>query len=422
MTLKIAYATPASAVAQNGTITLSYPTDTTAGDYATHGHRMFSEGLQAYFSQDAGTMSVSFGASDITVTYRGSTSIPANSRVSVELNVRGLGELAPPSLIGANRTSYANIVRLELGAPDTADADGIVESQSLTSAGVYSTLAFNGVYGDPYGNAYAVLDVPRNVVAAWTTTAVMTVTGLDEYGDVVVESSGSGTSFTGKKAFKRITSIAVSANVTSMTVGTGDVLGLPAFVAFASQVKSEMQDNVEVGDGARVVRMAIDIADLTAEADYFLALPGAGQILKLTSTIDAAVSTADITITPLIVGGSAMTGGVITITQSGSAAGDLDTATPTANNTYTAGGVLKLTVTGGGAGGTPRGHVYIDIALTSLASGATFVAGVQTTPTATTGDVRGTYDPAVACDGSRQFALLVALPEPNYRGVDNFDG
>jgi hypothetical protein len=65
--------------------------------------------------------------------------------------------------------------------------------------------------------------------------------------------------------------------------------------------------------------------------------------------------------------------------------------------------------------------IVVEIEVTYALDG-TFVAGVQTTPTATTGDVRGTYDPSVACNGSLQFALLCALPDPTYRGVDNYDG
>src|SRR5690606_3824873 len=123
--------------------------------------------------------------------------------VTLQLNQRGVDDGKAPSwLDGMKRMSFGTVVRLDLGAPDAADPNGIVESQDLTSAGVYSTLAFNGVYGDPYSNDYAVLDVPRNVVAAWTNAAVLTVTGEDEYGDTIVESSASGTSFTGKKAFK----------------------------------------------------------------------------------------------------------------------------------------------------------------------------------------------------------------------------
>ena len=41
----------------------------------------------------------------------------------------------------------------------------------------------------------------------------------------------------------------------------------------------------------------------------------------------------------------------------------------------------------------------------------------STTATATTGDVRGTYDPNAACDGDKVFQLLVTLPNPGYKGI-----
>lgn len=100
-------------------------------------------------------------------------------------------------------------------------SNSIAASQSIntgTPGLVNGALATAGV---------ATLDVARNVIAAWTGTAIMTVTGTDMYGVVQTESSGSGTALTGKKAFATITAINVSANVTGATVGTGNVLGLP---------------------------------------------------------------------------------------------------------------------------------------------------------------------------------------------------
>lgn len=106
--------------------------------------------------------------------------------------------------------------------------------------------------------------------------------------------------------------------------------------------------------------IGVDIADLSADTAYYIPIPCACTLKKLWSCIDGAVLTADVTITPLKVGGSAMTGGAITIATTSSAAGDVDSATPSDNNTFAAGDVLGLTVAGGGAGGSPRGHVVLD--------------------------------------------------------------
>jgi hypothetical protein len=104
----------------------------------------------------------------------------------------------------------------------------------------------------------------------------------------------------------------------------------------------------------------LDIADGSAEAVYYVIAPHAGTIAKIWTVIDGAVSTADITITAAI-GVTGVTNGVVTIATAGSAAGDIDSATPSAANTVTAGQAINLTVTGGGAGGSPRIHVAIVI-------------------------------------------------------------
>jgi hypothetical protein len=98
-------------------------------------------------------------------------------------------------------------------------ANAIALSQGVTS-GIAGLL--NGTVA-PAG----VLDVPRNVVAAWTGTAILTIVGTDYWGQPQTEASPSGTAHTGKKAFSTITSFSFNATVTAATVGTGAKLGLP---------------------------------------------------------------------------------------------------------------------------------------------------------------------------------------------------
>lgn len=69
------------------------------------------------------------------------------------------------------------------------------------------------------------------------------------------------------------------------------------------------------------------------------------RIASIRTTIDRALTGGDETITAAI-GGVAVTGGVVTITQSGSAAGDVDVASPSAANVLEEGDVLTLTVGG----------------------------------------------------------------------------
>jgi len=423
MSFKNVTATPAAAVATSGTITFSYPDGTTAGSFASYGHKAFAVGLQNHLKQDAGEFSLSFGASDITFTYLGSTSIPANTAVKLQLNMVGQDDRKPWEIDTMKRIKHAPIFRIDLGAPDTADADGILESQDLTSAGVYSVLAFNGVYGDTESNKSAKLDVPRNVVAAWTTAAVLTVTGEDEYGNVMIEKSASGTSFTGKKAFWKITAIAVSANVTSITVGTGDVLGLPVFVDKVHQLFAELKDDVvQSAAGPQNVYLMGQWADVSTADSSWQVCPVAGRIKKMWTILDGAITIADANVT-LEVNTVAVDGLAIVIAQSGSAAGDVDSDTPTAGHAtaVVAAGDKIEAITDGGSTTAMIASWIVEIEPTYVANG-TFVAGVQTAATATTGDVRGTYDPAVACNGSLSFSLLVELPDPIYKGVDQYDG
>lgn len=52
----------------------------------------------------------------------------------------------------------------------------------------------------------------------------------------------------------------------------------------------------------------------------------------------------------------------------------------------------------------------------------TYVAGVLTKPSATTGDVRGTYDPNSACDGAKNFSVVLLLDNPEFKGVPQYAG
>ena len=97
----------------------------------------------------------------------------------------------------------------------------------------------------------ATFATPRNVVITVTHGSAVvamsgTITGTDEFGDGLTEawSVTAGTTsktFTGKKAFKTITSItetvAADASANTIIAGSGDVLGLTTICLVASAVK-----------------------------------------------------------------------------------------------------------------------------------------------------------------------------------------
>lgn len=91
--------------------------------------------------------------------------------------------------------------------------------------------------------------------------------------------------------------------------------------------------------------VAAAVATLVGTPVYRVVAPIAGTIVAIRSVISGALATGDATLTAAI-GGTAVTGGVITITQAGSAAGDVDAALPSAANTVAVGDVIGLTVGG----------------------------------------------------------------------------
>jgi hypothetical protein len=284
-----------SAVANSGTFTVNYPTNKDAGAYRSGLDHKAATNAYGILSTVDGTLAITFGTSNMTITNKSGGTLVAGTTLWIQL---AQAEDADDENAAANieQMAKSNLYVINLGAPDVADADGVSASASVTSgvaAVIGGALASGGV---------ATFDVPRNVVGAWTNTAILTVTGTDQYGKVVKESSASGTTFAGKKAFKTITHASFNADVTGATIGTGDVLGLPVFLAGAGRVLGEMQD------GAK-------------------------------------------------------------------------------------------------------------------ATAGTVVAGVATVPaTATTGDVRGTYDPNAAADGSKVFELICAIDDPSFKGVAQFAG
>lgn len=82
--------------------------------------------------------------------------------------------------------------------------------------------------------------------------------------------------------------------------------------------------------------------------------PFRGKVLKVGTMIGSVLSTADATVTTTIAG-NAITGGAFVITQSSSAAGDHDSATPTAANMCNEDDLIRFAFTGSGTAG---GHVY----------------------------------------------------------------
>lgn len=442
MSRKTASGTLSSAVANAGTFTVSYPSRaapelgvTDAGDFfQAFFHELIVNGSKYVYPDD---FQLSFGASSVTVTNAAGVTWPTGSAWTIQFDEPGKRVFAADrndkSQIVA-RTARADTVLVSLGAPDILDADGICVSQSI-AAGTFSTATSATLDGAlastnaATGAVEVVLDVPRNVVAAWTTTAVLCIEGKDEYGNTVVEKSASGTSHTGKKAFKKITRVWSSVAITSASVGTGDVLGLPFFLPGRQHVRAEIIDGNLCGDKEHVyLPFSINVTDLGAGTDQQMVAPCAGRIVRVSTILQTALgdSLDDIGTVNLKVNGTAVSESTLTSYATSGAAGSVASAvisTASTNAAIAAGDAIAVSPTSTWASvGSMNGIVEIAPTGAGIYKSGTFVAGLTATDasTATSADVRGTYAPPVAMSGSIVVQLLVSALDLGNRGAPQF--
>lgn len=253
-----------AAVAQAGTFTLDYPTGFTVDDFtldsvrhilavgATRGSYRYLEGAD-YFT-------VAFGASSITVTWNDPTAIPINSWAKLQLDLVGttmdFNEAILPSQVRLQA-----LVELDLGKPDAASTTYFRAAAALGAGGVIA------------GLLQTTLDVPRNIVitsAGNDSGVTFTVTGTDEYGTTMIEAitGANAGAAAGKKAFKTVTSISASgAAAGNLSIGFGDVLGLPAWLPSSSHVLKEFQDGGAAVAGTIVAGLARGTQSTSTTAD-----------------------------------------------------------------------------------------------------------------------------------------------------------
>lgn len=90
------------------------------------------------------------------------------------------------------------------------------------------------------------------------------------------------------------------------------------------------------------------LTDVSAASTAYFVVPRASTLTKMWTCLQGSISVADSTVTVKNSGGS--TAGTLTVTAAGSAAGDIDSAVCSSNNTFTAGQLC--TVVSDGASST----------------------------------------------------------------------
>jgi hypothetical protein len=235
MSFVIVSTTASAAVATGGTFTVSAPTATLAGAIKNRGgHYMTIHGMAALFNFP-NDWTVSWSGATATITYNGTTTIPAGSAIQVQFELDGDDINYPYHAIGGNqvdktaafRGTFGQIFRVDFGAPLVANTTAIVATAARVGANLLTT----------YATAF-VLDVPRALQAvssnAGDTTQTVIVRGLDEYGVAMSETfTLNGTTvISGKKAFKTVISDTTSATLAgNLSLGFLNILGLPYYLA-----------------------------------------------------------------------------------------------------------------------------------------------------------------------------------------------
>lgn len=258
----------AADVATGGTFTVGYPSGYDRGSFSTgFRHKLSAIGRVFNAPED---MTLNFGAANATVTYNGATTLVAGTKFTFEFDIPGEVNPTVEAVSGANIYTAAKLAVLHLGSPSASGATNIAAAQAIAGA---VALALNGTL---VVNGVGVIDARtgRNVVAvssnAGDTTQSITVTGTDMYGVAMHETIALNGTVTvaGKKAFKKITGIVASAALAgNISVGTGNVLGLPSYLLSAGYVLKELQDGAAAVAGTFVAGLAMSTKPAATTAD-----------------------------------------------------------------------------------------------------------------------------------------------------------
>lgn len=134
---------------------------------------------------------------------------------------------------------------------------------------------------------------------------------------------------------------------TSGTADAGKVITPSDTSAGTSELR--LLTESEISEKTEYLTLWFD--DLSTATTRYVVAPFAGTLTQVYSVIQAAITGADCTLT-VSIDGVNVNPATITITQSGSAAGDVDSVSPTTINTFSAGDKIEVATDGGDTAGT----------------------------------------------------------------------
>jgi hypothetical protein len=256
-------------------------------------------------------------------------------------------------------------VKVYAGSIGVINASGHL-TKGATATGLKCVGRIKAQVDNSAGVAAAVNGEVENGLFCWKNSAAADAITLAEVGTVcfivddetVAKTSGGGT--------RSPAGIIEDVDSGGVWVRMGqDALVAPAGALLAASNLSDLDTpdtaRTNLGGGADKIILSIpdiNLVGATAEVKRIVS-PVAGTIDKIYSVIDGALTTGDATLTAKI-GAVAVTDGAITVTQAASAAGDVDSVTPSAAKTVAVGNVISITV-GGTNDAAKHGHVTLVI-------------------------------------------------------------
>lgn len=109
------------------------------------------------------------------------------------------------------------------------------------------------------------------------------------------------------------------------------------------KINSSMLDTSSVF-GVNKEYIQVELDDVSTASTAYAVVPFSGTLSQVYSVLHAAITGADSTVS--ILNHAGLSAGTLTVSFSGSAAGDIDSLTPASNNTFTAGQKIGVSTDG----------------------------------------------------------------------------
>lgn len=248
-------------------------------------------------------------------------------------------------------TGVAAAVTCYGGGIAVLDSSGNIKP-GVTATGLICVGRFEESVDNSAGAAGAVNATAKRGTFRFANSAAADAISADEIGDVCYIVDDQTVAKTSGGATRSVAGIVADVDAYGVWVR----MGFESYVSPAggllaannlSDLGSALTARGNLGGGANKVVLEIrdvDLVGANAEVKRVVS-PVAGDIAKIYSVINGALTTGNATLTGKI-GATAITDGAITITQAGSAAGDVDSVTPSAAKTVAVGDVISVTVGG----------------------------------------------------------------------------